>query len=117
MTAATKLKKFAPLKNTYDKRRQCIIKQRHYFADKVQYSQSYGFSSSQVQMWELDHKEGWTLKNWCFQIVALEKTLESYLDFEEFKPVNPKGNKPWILIGNADAESEAPIFHPPDVES
>ena len=61
---------------------------------------------------ELDHKEGWTLKNWCFQIVVLEKTLESYLDCKEFKPVNPKGNRPWIFIGKADAESEAPIFWP-----
>ena len=61
------------------------------------HSQSYGFSSSHVQMWELDHKEGWVLKNWCFQIVVLKKTLEGPLDSKETKPVNPKGNQPWIF--------------------
>ena len=65
---------------------------------KVHYSQSYGFSSSHVQMWELDHKEGWALKNWCFQIVVLEKTLESPLDSQDIKPVNPKGNQGWCWI-------------------
>ena len=76
---------------SYDKPRQCIKKQRHYFADKGPYSQSYGFSSSHVWMWELDHKEGWVLKNWCFQTAVLEKTLESPLDSKEIKSVNPKG--------------------------
>ena len=61
-------------------------------------------------MWELDHKEGWALKNWCFQTVTLEKTLESTLDCKEIKPVNSKGNQPWILIGRTDAEAEAPIL-------
>ena len=90
------------------KPRQRIKKQRHYFADKSLYSQSYGLSSSHVWMWELDHKEGWTLKNWCFWTVVLEKTLESPLD--SFKPVNSKGNQPWIFIGRTDAEGEAPIL-------
>ena len=84
---------------------------------KVCNSQSYGFSSSHVQMWELDHKEGWVLKNWCFQIVLLEKTLQSPLDSKETKPVNPKGNQPWIFIGRTDAEVEAPILWPPDANS
>ena len=78
---------------------QHIKKQRQYFAIKDLYCQSYSFSSSQVQMWELDHKEGWVLKNWCFQIVVLEKTLESPLESKKIKPVNPKGNQPWIFTG------------------
>ena len=75
------------------------------------------FSSSYVQMWELDHKECWEPKNWCFWTVVLEKTLESSLDCKEIKPVNPKGNQPWILIGKTDAEAEAPVLEPPDVKS
>ena len=91
-----------------------ILKSRD-IADKGPSSQSYGFSSSYVCMWELDHKEGLTPKNWCFWTVMLEKTLESSLDWKEIKPVNPKGNQFWILIGRTDAE--APIFRPPDVKS
>ena len=72
------------------------------------------FSSSHVWMWELDHKESWVLKNWCFWTVVLEKTLESPLDCREIKPVNPKGNQSWIFIGRTDAEAEAPILQPPD---
>ena len=68
-------------------------------------------------MWELDHKEGWASKNWCFQIVVLEKTLESPLDSKEIKPVNPKGNQPWLPIGRTDAEAEAPILWPREVTS
>ena len=68
-------------------------------------------------MWELDHKGGWALKNWCFRIVVLEKTLESPLDYREIKWVNPKGNQPWIFIARADAKTEAPIFWPPNVKS
>ena len=67
--------------------------------------------------WQLDHKEGWAPKNWCFQVVVLEKTLESPLDNKEIKPVTPKGNQPWIFIGRTDAEAEAPILWPPDVKS
>ena len=79
--------------------------------------ESYGFSSSQVQMWELDHKEGWVPKSWCFQTVELKKTLESPLDCKETKPVTPKGNQPWIFIRRTDTEVEAPILWPPDVKS
>ena len=86
----------SPWKRKYDKPRQCTKKQRHQFADKDLQSQSYGFSSSYVWMWELDHKESRALKNWCFQIVVLEKALESPLESKKIKPVNPNGNKPWI---------------------
>ena len=65
----------------------------------------------------LNHKESWTPKNWCFQILVLEKTLESPLDCREIKPVNPKGNQPWIFTGRTDAEAEAPVLWPPDVKS
>ena len=68
------------------------------------------------RMWELDHKEGWAPKNWCFRTVVLEKTFESPLDIKD-KPVNPKGNHPWIFIGRTDAEAEAPILWPPDAKS
>ena len=81
------------------------------------YSQSYGFSSNHVQMWEMDHKEGWALKNWCFEIEVLEKTLESPLNCKEIKLVNPKGNQPWIFIGKTAAEAKAPILWPPDMKS
>ena len=92
-------------------------KQRHHFADEGPCSQSYGFSSSHVRMWELDHKEGWVRKNWCFWTVVLEKTLESPLDCKEIQPVNPKGNQPWIFIGRTDAKAEAPILWPPDAKN
>ena len=104
-----------PWKKSYDKPRQCMKKQRHYFADKCTSSQSYGFSSSHVWMWELDHKGSWVLKNWCFWTVVLEKTLESPLDYKEIKPVNPKGKQSWIFIGRTDVEAETPILWPPDV--
>ena len=91
-------------KESYDKPRQHIKKQRHHFANKGPSSQSYVFSSSHVLMWELEHKEGWTLKNWCFWTVVLEKTLESPLDSKEIKLVNPKRNQPWIFIGRTHAE-------------
>ena len=117
VTAAMKLKMPSPWKKSYDKPRQCIKKQRHYFANKGPYSQSYGFFSSHVWMWKLDHKEGWASKNWCFWTVVLEKTLESPLDCKEIKPVNLKGNQSWIFIGRTDAEAEAPTLWPPDVKS
>ena len=100
----------APWKKIYDKTRQCTKKQRHHFANKGPCSQSYGFCSSHVWMWELDHKEGRVPKNWCFQTVVLEKTLESPLDCKEIKPVNPKGNESWIFIVRTDAEAETPSF-------
>ena len=110
-------KKLAPWKKSYDKPGQCIKKQRHYFASKGPSSQSYGFSSSHIWKWELDHKEGWAPKNWCFWTVVSKKTPESPLDCKEIKPVNPKGNQPWIFIGRTDAEAEAPILWPPDAKS
>ena len=91
--------------------------QRHQFADKCLYTQSYDFSSSHTWMWELDYKESWTQENWCFWTVVLEKTLESPLDSNKIKPVNPKGNQSWIFIGRTDAEAEATKFWPPDVKS
>ena len=94
-----------------------IKKQRHYFADKGPSSQSYGFSSSHVWMWELDYKENWVPKNWCFWTVVLEKTLESPLDCKEIKPVNPKGNWSWIFIVRTDAEAETPILWLPDAKN
>ena len=94
-----------------------VLKRRHYFAKNDLYSQIYGFSSSHVWMSELDQKEGWVLKNWYFQIVVLEKTLESPLDCKELKLVNPKGNQPWIFIERTDAEAEAPILWPPEAKS
>ena len=107
----------APWKRCCDQPRQHIKKQRHYFADKSPSSQSYGFSSSHVWIWELGHKEGWVLKNWCFWTVILEKTLESPSDCTEIKPVNPKGSQSWIFTGSIDAEPEAPILLSPDVKS
>ena len=94
-----------------------ILKKRHHFAYKGPYSQSYGFSRSHIQMWELDHKEGWAPKNWCFQTVVIQKTLESPLDCKDIKPVNTKENQPWIFIGKIDSEAEAPILWPPDENS
>ena len=107
----------ASWQESYDKPRQCVKKQRHHFTDKGPYSQGYDLSSSHVRIWELDRKEGWMLKNWCFRTVVLEKTPESPLDSKEIKPVNPKGNKSWIFIGRTDAEAEAPILWPSDVRS
>ena len=92
-------------------------KQRHYSADKGPSSQSYGFSTSYVWMWELDHIESWVLKNWCFWTVVLEKTLESPLDCQEIQPVNPKRNQSWIFIGRTDAEAEGPVLWPPDTKN
>ena len=80
-------------------------------------SQSYGFSSSHVWMWELDYEESWAPKNWYFWTVMLEKTLESPLDCKEIQPVHPKGNHSWIFIGRTDAEAETPILFLPDVKN
>ena len=103
-------KTLAPWKKSYNKHRQHIKRQRDSFADKGPYSQSYGFSSSHIWMWELDHKENWAPKNWCFWTVVLEKTLESPLNSKEIKPVHPKGNQSLIFIGRTDAEAEASII-------
>ena len=90
-----------------------ILKSR----DKGQLVKAMVFSCSHVWMWELDYKESWVLKNWCFCIVVLEKTLESPLDCREIKPVNPKGNQSWIFIGRTDAKAEATIIWPPDMKN
>ena len=81
-----------------------------YTSNKGWYSQSYGFSNSHVWTWELGHKEGWALKNWCFWMVVIEKTLESPLDCKETKPVNPKGNQPWMLTERTVAELKLQYF-------
>ena len=114
--AAMKLKD-TPWKESYDQSRQHIKKQRHYFANKGLSGQGYSFSSGHVWMWELDCKESWALKNWCFWTVVLEKTLESPLDCKEIQPVHPKGVQSWVFIGRTDFEAETPIFWPPHVKS
>ena len=115
--AAMKLKDAYSLEGIYDQPRQHIKKQRHYFANKGPSSHSYGFSSGHVWMWELDYKESWMLKNWCFWTVVLEKTFESPLDCKEIQPVHPKGDQSWVFIGRTDVEAETPILWPPDVKS
>ena len=80
-------------------------------------SEGYGFSSSHVWMWELDYKESWVPRNWCFWPVVLEKTLESPLDYKEIQPVHPKGVQSWVFIEKTDVEAETPIIFPPDVKS
>ena len=103
--------------STHDKPRQHIKKQRHDFANKGPSSQSYGFSNSHIWMWELDYKESWALKNWCFRTVVLEKTLESPLDCKEIQPVHSEGDQCWVFIGRTDAEAETPVLWPPHVKS
>ena len=102
--------KDTPWKKSYDQPRQYIKNQRHYFANKGLSGQSCGFSSHHIWMWELDCKESWPWKNWCFWTVVLEKTLESPLDCKEIQPVNSKGNQSWIFIGTTDAEVELQYF-------
>ena len=113
--AAMKLKDTCSLEEKLWQSRQCVKNQRHYFTDKGPYSQSHGFPSSHAWMWDLDHKESWELKNWCFWTVVLEKILESPLDCKEIKPGNPKGNQFWLFIGRTDAE--AAIHWPPDTQN
>ena len=93
-----------PWNNSYDQSRQHIKKQRHYFANKGPSPQGYGFSSGHVWMWELDYKQSWVPKNWCFCTVLLEKTLESPLESKEIQPVNPKGNQPFNEINEYSVE-------------
>ena len=114
VTSAMKLKDTCSLEEKLDQSRQHIKKHRHHFANKGPFSQSYGFSSSHVWMWELDYKESWEPKKWCFWTAVLEKTLESPLDSKEIQPAHPKGNQPWIFIARTDAEAEALILWPPD---
>ena len=106
-----------PWKESHNQPRQHIKKQRHYFANKGLSSQGYGFSSSHVWMWELDYKESWALKNWCFWTVVLEETLESPLDCKEIQPVHPKGDQSLMFINRTDVEAETPILWPPDSKS
>ena len=106
----------APWKKSYDQPRQHIKKQRHYFTSKGPSSQSYVFSSRCVWMRELDYKERWAPKNWCFWVVVLEKTLESPLDWKEIKPVLLKENQSWMFIGRTDTEAETLILWPPDAK-
>ena len=110
----------APWKKSYDKPRKHIKKnknkkQRYHLTNNGLYSQGYGFSSS--HMWEIDHKEGWVLKTWCFWTVVLEKTLEGHLDYKKIKPVNSKGNQSWIFFRETDAEAKVPILWTPDAKS
>ena len=113
VTAAMELKDTCSLEQKLWPTYKHIKKQRHYFANKGLSSQIYGFSSSHVWMWELDYKESWVLKNWCFGSVVLEKTLESPLDCKEIQPVHPK-DQSWVFIGRTDVEAETPILWPPD---
>ena len=114
VTETTKLR--VPWKKSYDQARQHIKKQRHYFANKGPSSQGYGFSSSNVWMWELDYKESWLPKNWCFWTVVLEKTLESPLNSKKIQPVHPKDHS-WIFIRRTDAQAGTPILWPPDAKN
>ena len=104
-------------KKSYDQPRQHIKKQRHYFANKGPSSQSCGFPSSHVWIWELDYKGSWVPKNWCFWTVVLEKTLESPLDCKEIQPFHSEGNQSWIFTGRTDAEAEILILWPSDMKN
>ena len=118
-----KLKDTCSLKESYDKPRQHIKKQRHYFANKGLSSQRYGFSSSHAWMWELEYKKKkkkkktWAPMNWCFWTMALEKTFESPLDCKEIQPVHPKGNQSWMFIVRTNVEAETPILWPTNVKN
>ena len=85
-------------------------KHRRYFANKGPSSQGYGFSIGHVWMWELDYKESWASKNWCFWTVVLEKTIESPLEWKEIQPVHPKGDQSWVFIGKNDVEAETSVL-------
>ena len=115
--ATMKLKDTYSLEGKLYQPRLHIENQRHYFANKGPSSQGYGFSSGHVLMWELDYKESWVPKNWCFWTVVLEKTLESPLDCKEVQPVHPKADKSWVFIGRTDVEAEPLILCPPDEKS
>ena len=110
VNAAIKKATFAPWKKSYDQPRWHIKNRRHYFGNKGPSSQIFGFSNSHVWMWELDYKESWAQKNWCFWTLVVKKTLESPLDCKEIQSVYPKGNQSWIFIGRTDVEAETAIF-------
>ena len=111
------IKRLLLLWKSFDQPRQHIIKKRHYFTNKAPSSQSSGFSSSHVWLWELDYKESWAPENWCFWTLVLKKNFESPLDCKEIQQVHPKGNQFWIFGGRTDGEAETPIIWPPDVKS
>ena len=115
--AAMKLKDAYSLEGKLWPPRQHIQKQRHYFVNKSPTSQGYDFSSGHVWIWELDYKESWAPKNWCFWTVVLEKTLESPLDCKEIQSVHPKGDQSCVFIGRTEVEAETPILQPPDAKS
>ena len=116
--AAMKLKDACSLEEKLLTNLDRVLKSRDItLLTKVHRVKAMVFFSSHVRMWELDHKEGWAPKNWCFQIVVVEKIPESLLDSTEIKPVSPKGNQPWILNGRTDAEAKASILWPPDGKS
>ena len=117
MIAAMKLKDTTPWKESYDQPRQHIKKQRHYLVNKCPSRQGNGFSSSHIWLWELDYKESWVLKNWCFWTVVLEKTFKSPLDCKEIQPVHPKGDQSWVFIVRSDVEAETPILWSPYAKS
>ena len=94
-----------------------LLKSRHYFANKGPSSQSYGFSRSDVWMWDLDYNKSWVSNNLCFWTVVLEKTLESPLDCKEIQSAHPKWDQSWVFVGRTDVEPETPILWPPDVKS
>ena len=110
-------KTLTPWKENNDQPRQHIEKQRYYFANKGLSIQGYSFSCSHVWIWELDHKENWAPKNWCFWTLVLEKSLESPLDCKEIQPVHPKGNQSRVFIGRTDAEAETPILWQPEAKN
>ena len=103
VTAAMKLKDACSLEESHDQPRQHIKKQGHYCTNKCPSSQSYGFSSSHVWLWELGYKESWMLKNWCFWTVVLE-----------IQPAHSKGDQSWVFTERSDVEAETPILWPPD---
>ena len=107
----------APWKKSYDQPREHIKKTETLLCQQKSVYSKLWFSSNYVWMWELDYKQSWAPKNWCFWTVVLEKTLEGPLDYKEIKPGNPKGNQSWIFICRTDAEAEAPIFWPPDAKN
>ena len=107
----------APWKKSYDQSRQHIKKQRHYFANKDLSNQSYGFSISHVSMWELNYKENWVQKNWCFWTVWCWRRLLRVPWMAKLQPVNPKGNQSWIVVGRTDVETKTPVIWPPNVKN
>ena len=117
LTAAMKLKTLAPWKKSFDKLDSKLKSRDITFLSIVHLVKAMIFSSSRVWMWELDHKESWALKNWCFWTVVLEKTLESPLDCKEIKLASPQENQSWIFIGKTDAEAETPVLWPPDAKN